>query len=161
MTISFLANVGSRDVIAEGRANLPKDSRTLGEMILADWEQYRSDLRLPILVKALEAVVKKHSKVDHIFLFASDQHDKAYRHTDTLPFAQIVKQVLKERYGGWIETATEIVTISDNPSDYDKMLYFYSNSLQRIADQLQGDYSIYAAVSGGTPAMSFMLLWQG
>lgn len=161
MTISFLANVGSRDVIAEGRTNLPKDSRTLGEMILADWEQYRSDLRLPILVKALEAVVKKHSKVDHIFLFASDQHDKAYRHTDTLPFAQIVKQVLKERYGGWIETATEIVTISDNPSDYDKMLSFYSNSLQRIADQLQGDYSIYAAVSGGTPAMSFMLLWQG
>lgn len=161
MTISFLANVGSRDVIAEGRANLPKDSRTLGEMILADWGQYRSDLRLPILVKALEAVVKKHSKVDHIFLFASDQHDKAYRHTDTLPFAQIVKQVLKERYGDWIETATEIVTISDNPSDYDKMLHFYSNALQKIADQLQGDYSVYAAVSGGTPAMSFMLLWQG
>lgn len=160
MSISFLANVGSRDVIVEGRANLPKDSRTLGEMILADWGQYRDDLHLPILVKALEAVIKKHSKVDHIVLFASDQRDKAYRHTDTLPFAQIVKQVLKERYGDWIETATEIITIADNPSDYDKMLHFYSEALQKLMQRFQSDI-VYAAVSGGTPAMSFMLLWQG
>jgi len=157
MTIAFVANVGSRDIIVDGRSNLPKDSRTLGEMILANWDAYKADLRLPILVKALESVINKHGEVAAIVLFASDQRDQTYRHTDTLPFAHIVQRHMREKYGQWIDERLSIVTIGDNPSDYDSMMKFYGDALKPLVIYDR----IYTAVTGGTPAMSFMLLWHG
>ncbi len=162
MGVSFIANVGSRDVVVEGRLNLPKDSRPLGELILSNWDTYKPYLRLPILVKTLDAVLEKHGRVDHILLYASNQADISYRHTDTEPYARIIKRFLQEKYGDWIESALEIVEIKVNPSDYDLMYQFYTEDLQLRAEEIFAqDERVYASISGGTPAMSLMLLWQG
>jgi hypothetical protein len=164
MSVVFIGNVGSRDVQVEGQANLPRDSRTLGEMILKDWDGHRSNLSFPIVMKALDTVINRHQQIDHIFLFASNQADDKYRHTDTAPFAEIVKRYLLEMKKVSDEAIIKIIHIDQNPSDYDKMLRLYGDKLQDIKNQLDGAHDkneIYAAVTGGTPAMSFMLLWQG
>jgi len=162
MGVSFIANVGSRDVVVEGRLNLPKDSRPLGELILSNWDTYKPHLRLPILVKTLDAVLEKHGRVDHILLYASNQADTSYRHTDTEPYARIIKQFLEEKHGDWIKSVLEIVEVNGNPSDYDLMYRFYTEDLQLRAEEIFAqDERVYASISGGTPAMSIMLLWQG
>lgn len=156
MTISFVANVGTRDVQLKEHPGQPKDPRTLGDMILTDWEKYRGSLAMPIVVKALETVVNRHGPIYRIALFASNQPNADYRHTDTLPFAKIIKRHLMDIYK-WAEAALEIIEIQQNPSDYDGMMHFYESALQRFGE----DEIVYAEVTGGTPAMSFMLLWQG
>lgn len=157
-SVVFVANVGSRDVQVQGVANLPRDSRTLGETILSDWTQYRSQLVLPILAKALDWVLKMNENaVSRIILFASDQRDSQFRHTDTLPFAQIIQRMIDDKYGATISQRVQIVSIDSNPADYDGMLHFYAQHLQSLA----GNQRVYLEVTGGTPAMSFMLLWQG
>ncbi len=161
MSIAFIANVGSRDILVSGVANLPKDSRTLGEVILENWDTYKVSLRLPILLKALESVVQKHGEASHIILFASDQKDANFRHTDTEPFARIVVKSLIEKYGNWVRDAVEIVTIDNNPSDYDSMMLLYEQKLKVLKKGFDNVEKVYIAVTGGTPAMSFMLLWQG
>ncbi len=162
MKAVFLANVGSRDVQVDGLANLPKDSQTLGEVIQADFDTYREHLRYPILVKTLEATLKSHSgRLDRILLFATEQMDTRYKHTNTLPFAQLIQRHLHERFwkqaDPWIDQAVEIVVIHDNPADYDQMMGFYEQALSHVPDAEK----VYLAVTGGTPAMSFMMLWQG
>lgn len=156
MTIAFIANVGSRDVQVAGEETT-KESRRLGETILADWDTHRSRVQLPILGKALEYVIKKHQMIDSIVLFATNQRDSTYRYSDTLPFAQIIKRYLIETYGDWVDDALAIVEINENPSDYDAMMRFYEHELTAF----QGVDQTYIEVTGGTPAMSFMLLWQG
>lgn len=153
----FVANVGSRDVQVLGPANLPKDSRTLGEMILNDWDGLRPGLSLPILGKALDWVLKKYPMLEQIVLFASDQANKQYRHTDTMPFAHVIQRFLAEQYGEWLNRVMRIAPVTENPADYDAMMRFYAGELRR----LENSEKVYLEVTGGTPAMSFMLLWQG
>jgi len=161
MTIAFISNVGSRDVWVDGQTISSKDSRELGESILAEWDVHKPNLRLPILVKALDAILNNDRNISHIILFASDQADKNYRRTDTEPFAQIVKRVLIEKYGQWIEPVIKIITTDKNPSDYDLMMNFYEDKLNQLKPELLAVSKIYASVTSGTPAMAFMLLWQG
>jgi hypothetical protein len=159
MSTAFITNVGNRDVYIEEHPNLPTDSRTLGNVILKDWDDLRPHLRLPILIKALDWALHRHDGVlDHIVLFASDQPESSrYHSSDTLPFAQVVERYIREVYGDEIANRVEIVIIDGNPADYDAMMRFYAQSLLA----LQQYQTVYLQVSGGTPAMSFMLLWQG
>lgn len=165
MTVAFVANVGSRDIQVVDAASPPKDSRTLGELILKDWDTMRTKIRMPILVKALEAVLKKHQQIDQIMLFATDQTDGQYRHTDTYPFAQVIQRYLAEnydaayqqRYGETLSSRVTIEPIAANPADYDQMMHYYGGALAKLDDFP----TVYLEVTGGTPAMSFMLLWQG
>lgn len=158
MSVAFVANVGSRDVHIAEHPNLPKDSRILGERILDNWETFKPDLRLPILVKALDWVLRYHDDITRIVLFATSQPPRSrYHHTDTRPFAEVITRYLREERGTHIADMIEIVTIDGNPADYDAMMHFYADALSDLTDYER----VYLQVSGGTPAMSFMLLWQG
>ncbi len=157
MGVTFIANVGSRDIRLSGHPNPPKDSRTLGELILANWGEMHQQIALPILGKALEWVLRKHPDIDQIVLFASDQTDSQYRYTDTLPFAQIIQRYIQATYGDRLAGRVQIIAIRTNPADYDQMMRFYSDALHAFGQQ----EIVYLEVTGGTPAMSFMLLWQG
>lgn len=156
-TIAFIANVGSRDVQVQNQPSLPRDSRPLGEMLWDNWDTIKNDITFPIMVKALEDVLKKHGRIDELVLFATDQEDAKYRHTDTVPFALLIERHLVEKQGEWIRPLIKNISIRKNPADYDSMLHFYQNELAKLAKH----DLMYIEVTGGTPAMSFMLLWQG
>jgi len=158
MSVWFLANVGSRDVQVEERSDLPRESRVLGDLILSDWEGFKGQLKLPILMHALEWVLRQEGQesLEGVVLFASDQRDERYRPSDTLPFAQIIARVIAEGYPA-LAQRVRIVPIQDNPSDYDAMHRFYAAALR----EFEQAHKAYLEVTGGTPSMSFMLLWHG
>jgi hypothetical protein len=157
MKTVFISNVGNRDVYVEGHPNLPKDSRTLGDLILKDWDALKPYVQMPILMKALEGILRQHRDLAEVVLFASDQpEDVQYRSSDTLPFAQVVTRFITEKHPQ-LRDKVRVITIVDNPASYDTMLGFYANELAAFRDRDR----VYLHVSGGTPAMSFMLLWQG
>lgn len=157
MGVTLIANVGSRDVQVEGHPSLPKDSRPLGELIWDKWDELKSSVKFPILGKAVRWLVEKHQLLDRIVLFASNQSNALYSQTDTFPFAMVIQQYFAEEFGDWVNAATSIIEVKENPADYDLMMRFYAAELAKLPP----DGVCYVEVTGGTPAMSFMLLWQG
>ncbi|MBP8972436.1 MAG: hypothetical protein KBH93_01060 [Anaerolineae bacterium] len=164
MSVLFIANVGNRDVQVPGGTDLPREARLLGQQLLDEWPAVADSLELPILVKALQWVVKKHgAPVDRVVLVASDQQDEKYRPSDTILLAEVIARLLRE-HDKWNHLAKaeaiSIVRAEQSPADYDYMLHVYETLTKEVA--AEGTYDqVYLAVSGGTPAMASMLMFQG
>jgi len=164
MSVLFIANVGNRDVHVPARSDLPREARLLGQQLLDEWPAVADSLELPILVKALQWVAKKHgAPVDRVVLVASDQQDEKYRLSDTILLAEVIARLLRE-HDKWNHLAKaeaiSIVRAEQSPADYDYMLHVYETLTKEVA--AEGTYDqVYLAVSGGTPAMASMLMFQG
>lgn len=173
MTVLLLANVGNRDVILTDRNRLPEhqdprwwDSpRRLGEEIAANLDHYAAAIELPLLHPTLDWLLNEQGVAPgdlQVVLFASDQppHLTLERDwlKDTAPFAEVIRNLLEKRYK---IPKRFIKRIEGSPADYANMLAYYMQTLPQIATNVSPDATVYLEVSGGTPAMSSMLIVAG
>jgi hypothetical protein len=174
MTTLLIANVGNRDVWVDKCAPLAPEihpqhnkeasRRALGTALLADWARCRPFLSLAILGKAIAHVRSAAGKVDRVVLIASDQARREgvaqhYLEQDTCTLAPIVARLLNEQFGV-PDDSIEHWTVEDNPADYTEMQRFFRERLPALRRELP-EAVAFLEVSGGTPAMTSMLLTVG
>jgi hypothetical protein len=161
-------------------------ARILGAEMAANFARYAGAVELPIIGVSLRWLLE-HEKVSphdlYVHLFASDQPAPPITapdewHKDSLPFAQVIRRALLDGVLRWTDKVEKdekqqteskplqlpgrqvhIHTIPGNPADYNNMLDYFSQQLPSLADQSEGP--IYLEVTGGTPAMTSMLIVAG
>ncbi len=183
----ILANVGSRDVSytggkLEGRLD-PKEGilppRTLGGILLREYEVAKDNIELPIIEKGIRHVESLDYKYPEVLqrgadapvvgIFCTDQEDPRYRGSDTIEFAKILRRKLpevfptrKENKGVRLndEASVTIHAVGDrDPSRYDDMyayyeVFFATEERYRNPDE----WRCFVLTSGGTPAMNAALI---
>ncbi len=173
MTVVLLANVGNHDLQLRDRSLLPEQfdaqamrwARILGEEIRERLSHYRGALTMPLVGPTVRWILEREaiSPDDlHVVLFASAQQyaPDQERQKDTKPFAEVMKQLLAAPPFQLPAKHIRIISIDGNPSDYANMLAFYTGALPGVADFAEWD-QVYLEVSGGTPAMTAMLIVAG
>lgn len=162
--------------------------RRLGEAILQDYERYAPKLQIPLMAACVRWLLE-HEKVEpaslHVHLFASDQLPPPQTPErlwlqDTIHFARLIQHFLLEGRLEWEASVQEggqsrrerrslrltrsqvhIHTIAGSPADYRNMLDFFERELPRLAERVGPEGRVYLEVSGGTPAMTSMLIVSG
>lgn len=177
----LLANVGNSDLQIDPKLLPPRDdhkrwtTRAMGEELYDHLAKYKAHLQMPLLMPTLRWLHKQPNfDLDNlrIYLFASDQPlytalDE--RAKDTMPHAKTVRSLLMD--GGYLMAqlglqkglniagkAIRIETIKGSPADYANMLDYYTKILPAIAHYISTDAPVFLEVSGGTPAMTAMLM---
>lgn len=182
MDLTLLANIGNSDLQIEDETLLPVELqkqfgqvRARSEEFSANFKQYREHLNLPLIVPALRKILELHEspfEQVNVVLFASNQPEyekPEERAKDTYPTAEVVQKLLSDT--GYLQSQLgkgntlqipkkriRIETIEGNPADYTNMLEFYMDKLPSIAQRVPDDQAVYVEISGGTPAMTAMLL---
>lgn len=182
MNITLLANVGNSDLQIVDPSLVPKrqdgsslSTRELGETLREHLQEYITQLTMPLLTPTLRWLWHQHpfeGNELHIVLFASNQPTFApekERSKDTKPHAEVIHKLLTN--GSYLKMQLSlpkiinipkrniiITDISGNPADYANMLAFYMQDLPRRKRYIADDSAIYLEVSGGTPAMTAMLI---
>ena len=110
---------------------------------------------IPFLLYAIE---KEEVPPSKIFLFATDQERPDVNKQDTIYLAKILKdkiipEICEDCAG------VEIITINENPANYDDMGRFFMNFEENYRDRLEKAWSNYIQVTAGTPAMGMALLF--
>ena len=176
MTVLLLANVGNHDLrlSAEGMALLPEQAdgryyhspRRLGQEVEANFNRYRDHIQLQLITPTVEWLLKDEGVAPDnisIHLFASDQDSELTAESewlkDTLPAAQVVQNYLSWRWN-IPKKAVRLYPIEGIPADYTNMLDFFQSTLPGIRDFTTPE-RVYMEVSGGTPAMTGMLILMG
>ncbi len=175
MKVLLLANVGNHDLQLLDRSLLPEKNddarwwqpRRLGEAIRDDFKRYRDAIDLPLLMPTMRWL-KDHEAVDiksdlTVHLFASDQ-DRALTNEsewlkDTAPLAEVIRDYFNYHWE-MKKSAVQIHRIDGSPADYANTLRFYQETLPGIRERT-GECRVYMEVSGGTPAMTSMLIVMG
>lgn len=177
MTTLLLANIGNSDLrVDEARLPAPPNQelrrwwtpRRLGEEVMANYQRYADCIELPLLEPTLRWLFnQKGVTVEQLslYLFASDQPRdytaEAEWLKDTAPAAEAIKQHLHTHWK-LPRKAVFIRRIDGSPADYANALNFYQNVLPDIRDKLaDASAQVYLEVSGGTPAMTSMLILMG
>jgi hypothetical protein len=112
----------------------------------------------------VDHIFAKEGRIDRVILIASDQSEVAGvsdRHLaqDTIELAEVVRRRLVEAHG-LPEASITTWTVAQNPADYGGMQAFFRERLAALrAEEPAG--RAYLEVSGGTPAMTSMLLTVG
>jgi|GEM_PF-1170963 len=169
MSVILLANVGNSDLEIEPKELLPPlrmSSRSLGEEVLQNYGKYEAHIQLPLVLSALEYIVK-HEAISlneiEVNLFASDQVKAITPESewakDTAPVAEVIKQYLFKK--GIPKKQIKIHKIEGNPADYTNALYFHRDRLAEVHKNISPNTRVYLEVSGGTPAMTAMLILMG
>ncbi|HEY73863.1 MAG TPA: hypothetical protein G4N99_11385 [Thermoflexia bacterium] len=174
MTVLLIANIGNRDMWVDKAAPIPgkvnpqwnKDAsrRALGKAIQADWPNCQPHLKLPIIGKAVRYIQQQAGQLDRVVLVSSDQSGQAgvadyHLAQDTCELAPVVERLLIKQYGLPAKAITH-QTVMSNPADYGGMQAFFREQLTALRDDYPGA-TFYLQVSGGTPAMTSMLLTVG
>lgn len=174
MTVLLLANVGNRDVWIDRNAPIPGEAhpawnknasrRALGEALQRNWTACQPQLALPIIGKVVDHVRQQASQLDAVILISSDQSGQEgvsehHLAQDTCELAPVVERLLIEQYGLAAGTVTHW-TVTSNPADYGDMRAFFQERLTTLCHE-QPNATFYLEVSGGTPAMTSMLLTVG
>lgn len=161
--------------------------RLVGKAILEDYRRYAGTLQAPMIAACLRWLLEERQVPPtelHVHLFASDQAappttPERQWLQDTLPFAEVIRRFLLDGglvYG--VESAgkrhgrescplrlagsqVHIHAIKGNPADYAGMLDFFTQKLAHLAERVDPAADIYMEVSGGTPAMTSMLIVAG
>jgi hypothetical protein len=174
MSILLIANIGNRDVWVDKETPIPGEShpvwnrdasrRALGEALQQNWAACRPYLTLPIIGKAVDYILQREGRIDHVVLVSSDQSESKgvseyHLAQDTCDLAPVVERLLNEKYD--LE-GSDVVhwTVRSNPADYGEMESFFRRHLPALHEQYE-DAAFYMEVSGGTPAMTSMLLTVG
>jgi CRISPR-associated protein (Cas_Cas02710) len=172
----MLANVGSRDVIFDGKELKP--TREEGEKLLGRYDEVAEHVELPILwagLRHIESLGRRYSEVldrdvpPVVVLFCTDQQDPAYRANDTAAFAGVISRKLpqlfpdrSENEGLRIRQGKKLLwtfPIRKNPARYDHMYTFFEAFFQTNPFVARPEeWLCFVMASGGTPAMTSMLL---
>lgn len=176
MNVLLLANVGNSDLRLERPDLLPthddpdwwRSIRRQGEEINQNFDRYGDALTLPLLGPTVRWILDNEGVAGsdlHVVLFASNQ---AYHPTiehewlrDTLPVAKVIRQVLSRPPYGIPKKQIHTEAIDGIPADYSNMLSFYARTLPERQRYVDADTRVYLEVSGGTPAMTSMLIVMG
>ena len=169
MKAVLLANIGNSDLELD-RSLLPQSDRmprAMGEAVKSDFERYRSSIKLPLLLPALERVkAQEHCQlVDiNLYLFTSNQKqalvDVDNWEKDTHPVGEAI-QLYFNRVLQIPKKQIFLSAIEGNPADYANALAFHQRTLTQLGAELPADLPVYLEVSGGTPAMTAMLIVMG
>jgi len=175
-----------RSLLPTELADQRLSARQLGETILAHYAHYAPALDLPLIGVSLRWLLEREQVAPgelYVHLFASDQPPETPAREwskDTVPFAQVIQRFLKE---GGLEWTAEVEqdgqrrktrqrlrlsrrqmhvhSIVGNPADYGTMLDFFGQKLPWLAAKIGPGDRVYVEVSGGTPAMTSMLIIAG
>lgn len=174
--VVLLANVGNSDVSLKERKSLPDRGenyrwlpRELGEELYNNFNQYANSIEIPLIGPTLEWIMKEEKceiKDILLYLFASDQDElltpQEEWQKDTAPFANVIRKYLNRRWQ-MQKKQVFIENIEGNPADYTNALDFHQKTLVDIKKNLSNHqpYRVYMEVSGGTPAMTAMLILMG
>jgi hypothetical protein len=175
MTVLLLANVGNHDLELKDPSLLPDKGdprwwapRRIGEEIQANLKHYAGQLSMPLIGATVQWLLESEKVTPASFqvvLFASDQPpaDTVQEEwlKDTLPIAQVIRTVLTQEPFRLVPRQIRIEAIQGIPADYANMLAFYTRTLPQIAQKVGADAQVYLEVSGGTPAMTSMLIVAG
>ncbi len=172
----LLANVGNSDLKLRDKELLPAPPnpedkewwtvRRKGEEIRKHFDRYKESLEMPLIGPTLNWLFRRegvHAKDLHIHLFASDQPQQDTPESewlkDTAPAAEVIQKLLTYKFE-IPQKQVHIHHIEGNPADYANALNFYAKQLPQIAKKADGA-QIYLEISGGTPAMTAMLVVVG
>lgn len=175
--VLILANVGSRDVLLDGQPLKP--ARDAGGELLERYEEVKDRIELPIISAGLRhveslgrrypEVLGRNERTPQIGLFCTDQRDPDYRESDTVELAEVARRRLpalfparRENKGLRIRVGKKSVrtfSISRNPARYDHMYSFFEEFFSSDSHlRSPEEWLCFVLASGGTPAMSSMLL---
>lgn len=160
-------------------------SRTLGEVILSDPQAYADTVEFPLIGVCLRWLLEDEGVSPdtlHVHLFATDQEEppttpETEWAKDTISVAKVIQHALVE---GWLEwedrtkgggrnrrplrlpkRQVQIHRIPSNPADYQDMLRYFSEELSKLREKAEAAERVYMEVTGGTPAMTSMMLVAG
>lgn len=170
MTIHLLANVGNSDLLVESLSrNIP--SRELGERVKQEYPSLKDQIELPLIDPAINKICSEQRckpKDIHVVLFTTNQSEiyaeKDERAKDTYPVAEAIQMHLSERKADIAipKAQVRLKVIDGNPADYLNALDFHRRTLSEYAkSRVAPDDAVYFEISGGTPAMTAMLLIMG
>lgn len=172
MSILFLTNVGSRDVVLDGESQEDKGqpARRRGQRLNRQFKTLKEHLTLPIIDPAIRYLIRRQGGIDQVAVFGTDQPDEplynqpdergvSYRDKDTLYYGHVASRWLKDRYGGQeVKKAKALQVEGINPSLYDEAFTIYGELLQGFVDEAVE--FCYVLPAGGTPACNTALLLQ-
>ncbi len=177
----LICTIGNRDVVLRDQERWPPQLRDLqpgegrqlpgarerGAYLASHLAELRDSIELPIMSKALSFVEERTDKLDALLLVVSDQDPTTrdeHRAKDTIEFGNLIKEYLPQhpKWGKLInKKQIRLVKVGDNPADFDNMRDFFEHELANIKRFHGADNNYYLALSGGTPAMTAMLLFVG
>ncbi|HNR33894.1 MAG TPA: hypothetical protein PKO36_01855 [Candidatus Hydrogenedentes bacterium] len=168
MTIILIANVGQRDLSLDEKALASKDPeraenlrrlreekriREWGRLIAKDYVALAPFLDAPMLCSALDSLAKRGERLNEIVLVATKQRDKEFMKGDTFVCAEVLTQLLPDKYAGLIGDARlRVQTLYEPPHDLNAMLDEYGALCSTIDADL-----LFALCTGGTPACNMAL----
>lgn len=112
---------------------------------------------VPLIDKTLAWIVTSDVEIDHVVLFISQDHPYGNDEGYPADFAAFITDYVDRAIAELGPEEIEMMLVEEETTDYDIMLKFYQEKLSDFADYNE----IYMEVTGGTAAMSFVLLWQG
>lgn len=163
-------------------------ARTLGNELAANYARYADGIELPIIGVCARWLLEHENVAPgelYIHLFASDQPappstPESEWLKDSMPFAEVIKRHLLDGGLDWMATVewngkqrqerralrlpkrqVHIHTITGNPADYKNTLDYFVHELPRLAAGTGEKDTVYLEVTGGTPAMTSMMIVAG
>jgi hypothetical protein len=190
MNTILMANVGNHDVHLRDRALLPENlrdkryvpSRQLGEEILANYNRYVKAIELPLIGPCLRWLLEDEGVPPdalYVHLFASDQQappvtPEGEWNKDTVFFAKVIERLLKSGGLAWTPPGehekarlqltsrqVHVHTFPGSPANYNNMMEYFEQELLRLTRWIDEEDAVYLEVTGGTPAMTSMLIVSG
>jgi hypothetical protein len=163
-TIVFI-NVGTRELLVEGREPPRAEVRYAGQDILDNLEAMVQKVTYPRVVAGLDYILRRSDDmVLRLVFIGTDQADESQpsRAADTLYYAQILAALVSKHYGDRIhETRHELVGSQPpiDPHVYDETFCVYGKILHASASPAISD--CYLLPLGGLAACRTALLLQG
>jgi len=141
-------------------------ARPAGELMKKNLSKLKKDLTFPILEPFLKYLhINENPKFEEVFLIATDQDPevvKDYAKTDTIRFAEILRQMLPEMYqvngtSGFAKVS--IMKVSGNVIYIDSMFKFFNDLFKGQKYSYLNEYDeIHLLNQGGIDAINYGLL---
>ena len=177
----FIANVGEQDVwlntsagptptffAFDPRGGAPQvreylnlsntaGARAIASEISTKLPFLRDRIILPILIPAIEEVLKRMQTIDRLILVGTDQPVGSEFHPrDTIESAKLIYTLVTDKFGSAIKCVESPIPCPVNPSRQDEANEFLRRLLLTEVAPAR-DLSIFASVKGGVPALNASL----
>ena len=160
MSRLLICNIGNRDVTVPA-GSLPNDAEANHRAKISYLREHKATIKDSIQITMIQKIIDylERDSLDYILLFGTQQTNSAYQHTDTLADAELISELLVER---WKFRPEQILVhaLSANPIHQNELIRFYEPVLAAYDQQLQPS-QVILEVTGGTPAMSTALQLTG